>query len=58
MLGKSDEEQLKYASQNSRILLTFDTGFVPLAVQWLSNGRHHNGVVISNPALLFRQPDR
>ena len=47
MLGKSDEEHLEYASHNSRILLTFDTGFIPLATKWTSEGSHHYGVVIS-----------
>ena len=47
MLGKDDEERLEYASQNGRVLLTFDTDFVSLAVRWLSDGKHHSGVVIS-----------
>ena len=46
-LGKSDAEQLECASQDDRALLTFDTDFVPLAIQWLSEGKHHGGVVIS-----------
>jgi predicted nuclease of predicted toxin-antitoxin system len=48
MLGKSDEEQLKYATQNGRILLTFDTDFVSLAIRWLAEGKRHNGIVISS----------
>lgn len=47
MLGKSDEEQLEYAYRNGRILLTFDTDFITLAIQWLSESKHHSGVVIS-----------
>ncbi|MBF8265291.1 MAG: hypothetical protein HW384_1155 [Dehalococcoidia bacterium] len=47
MLAKTDEEQLEYASNNGRVLLTFDTDFIPIVVRWLSNGRHHNGIVIS-----------
>lgn len=47
MLGKSDEEQLEYASHDGRVLLTFDIDFIPLAIQWTSKGKHHSGVLIS-----------
>lgn len=47
MTGTSDEEQLEYAVQNARAILSFDTDFVPLALRWLSESKHHYGVIVS-----------
>jgi uncharacterized protein with PIN domain len=48
MLGKSDEEQLKFSASKGRTILTFNIkDFVKLHNQWSDQGRGHNGIVIS-----------
>lgn len=48
MQGKTDEEQLDYASQNGRTLLTFNAGhFATLAKEFYQRGKDHFGIVIS-----------
>lgn len=48
MVGKDDEEQLRYATSSGRAILTFDQKhFRPLYDAWWFSGRTHNGVVLS-----------
>ncbi len=47
--GLSDEEQLGYAAENSRAILTFNARhFEPLAAKWFFAEREHAGIIISN----------
>jgi predicted nuclease of predicted toxin-antitoxin system len=44
----SDEEQLAFATQESRAIITFNIrDFAPLHETWQSAGRHHAGIVVS-----------
>jgi predicted nuclease of predicted toxin-antitoxin system len=48
MLGKSDEEQLEYATAQGRCLLSFNVAdFVVLAQQWTLAGKAHAGIVVT-----------
>lgn len=48
MKGKGDEEQLDYARQNSRALLTFNARhFAPLAERYYEKRKEHFGIVVS-----------
>lgn len=47
--GLSDEEQLAYAAQSGRTLLTFNRRhFVKLHIEYLEEGRHHAGIIVSD----------
>ena len=47
-LGRTDEDQLRYASEQGRILVTFDRrDFLMLARQWAVTGRSHAGLILS-----------
>ena len=47
-LGVSDESQLAWAAQENRVLVTFNVSdFARLHYQWLGDGRHHAGVIVS-----------
>ncbi|HDL19115.1 MAG TPA: hypothetical protein ENH29_08675 [Bacteroidetes bacterium] len=48
-LGLSDEQQLKYASQEDACLFTYDFDFVHISQQWLQEGREHPGIFIIHP---------
>jgi hypothetical protein len=46
-----DEDQLSYAAQDGRAILTFNlVDYVPLDQAWKAAGRHHSGIVVS-PAI-------
>lgn len=48
MVGKDDEEQLRYAATNGRAVLTFNQKhFRPLYDAWWSAGRKHSGIILS-----------
>lgn len=48
MVGKDDEEQLRYAAANGRAILTFDQKhFRPLYDAWWFAGRTHSGIILS-----------
>lgn len=48
MLGKSDEEQLEYATAQTRCLMSFNVGdFVALAGEWAKAGRDHAGIIVT-----------
>ena len=47
--GASDEQQLEWAAQDSRVVVSFNVSdFADLHSLWLENGRHHSGIVVSN----------
>jgi predicted nuclease of predicted toxin-antitoxin system len=47
-LGKTDEEQLEFAGQESRVLITHNrTDFENLARAWWSAQRDHAGIVLA-----------
>ncbi|MBU4400414.1 MAG: DUF5615 family PIN-like protein [Planctomycetes bacterium] len=47
--GQSDESQLEWASNEGRVLVTFNVAhFVELHATWLRQGRHHAGIVVSS----------
>lgn len=44
----SDAEQLEFAAQGERALVTFNIrDFAPLHLQWLQVGRVHSGIIVS-----------
>jgi predicted nuclease of predicted toxin-antitoxin system len=44
----SDEEQLAFATQEGRSILTFNIrDFAPLQERWQAAGRHHSGIIVS-----------
>jgi len=48
-LGESDDSQLQWASHEGRVIVTFNVAhFVMLHTDWLIQGRHHAGVVVSS----------
>ncbi|MEZ8217686.1 putative nuclease, contains PIN domain, potential toxin-antitoxin system component [Candidatus Fervidibacteria bacterium JGI MDM2 SSWTFF-3-K9] len=47
LVGVTDEEQLEFAAQTGRVLLTFDIrDFQELAKRWLQQGREHAGILL------------
>jgi len=46
-----DETHLEYATQQERILLTFDKGFRNRAFEWLAAGKRHTGVFVCKHGL-------
>lgn len=47
----SDQEHLDYAVSLNRVVFTFNTrDFVKLHTAYLSTGRHHSGIIVSNQA--------
>jgi Domain of unknown function (DUF5615) len=47
-LGELDEPQLEWATQEHRVLVTFNVGHVAqLHYQWMANLRHHAGLIVS-----------
>ena len=47
--GLGDEDQLAYAAEQGRALLTFNArDFGPLAVGWFFAGKTHAGIIISD----------
>ena len=54
-LGRSDHEQLAFATSHGRVILTFNVkDFVRLATESAASGRHHAGIVVSDH-LPFRE---
>ena len=48
MLGRSDEEQLMFASIHSRVLFSFNTSdFAAIHSDFLLNGKDHAGIVVA-----------
>lgn len=48
-LGESDESQLQWASGESRVIVTFNVAhFAKLHSEWMKQGRHHAGIIVSS----------
>lgn len=48
-LGESDESQLQFAASEGRVLVTFNVAhFAKLHADWVSQGQHHAGIVVSS----------
>ena len=48
-MGVSDQEQLTYATGLNRTIFTFNTrDFVQLHIDYLTNDRHHTGIIVSD----------
>jgi len=49
LLGQADDVQLRYASEQGRVIFTFNRGdFFHLHTEWLSHNQHHSGIIISD----------
>ena len=49
LLGQPDDIHLQYASEQGRVIFTFNRGdFFHLHTEWLNHGRHHAGIVVSD----------
>jgi hypothetical protein len=47
-IGETDFSQLAWADQERRVLITFNVGhFARLHHEWLNQGNHHAGIVVS-----------
>ncbi len=58
-VGRSDDDQLTYATQNGRALVTFNRkDFVLLAHQWQEQGRTHAGLILSPELSIPARPNR
>ena len=48
-LGEADESQLSWAAGQGRVLATFNVAhFAALHSDWMRQGRHHAGIVVSS----------
>ena len=48
LIGKTDEEQLAFATERECVLYTFNVSdFYRLHTQWISAGREHAGVILA-----------
>ncbi len=46
--GISDEDQLRFAADEGRAILTFNAkDFVLIAISWASSGLDHSGIILS-----------
>lgn len=49
LVGISDAEQLAFAASQNRVIFTFNRGdFLQLHTEYLKNGRHHAGIIVSD----------
>ena len=49
LLGQTDEVQLRHATEQDRVIFTFNRGdFFRLHTEWLSHGQHHAGIIVSD----------
>ena len=49
LLGQPDEVQLRYATEQERVIFSFNRGdFFHLHTQWLTVGEHHTGIIVSD----------
>ena len=47
LVGKSDEEQLAFATERDCVLYTFNVSdFYRLHTQWMNSGREHGGIIL------------
>jgi predicted nuclease of predicted toxin-antitoxin system len=48
--GKTDEEQLLFASKQNRVIFTFNVkDFCKLHIEFLSKSKTHKGIIVSRP---------
>lgn len=48
-LGESDKSQLAWSTAEGRVFMTFNVAhFAALHREWLRQGRHHNGLLLSH----------
>jgi len=48
-LGESDESQLQWASDEGRVIVTFNVAhFASLHTEWIKQERHHAGIIVSS----------
>ena len=53
--GRSDYEQLAFAADQGRVILTFNVkDFLRLSHEYVVSGKHHSGIIVSNH-LPFRE---
>lgn len=53
--GRSDYEQLAFAADQGRVILTFNVkDFLRLSHEYVISGKHHSGIIVSNH-LPFRE---
>jgi hypothetical protein len=49
MLGWADDVHLQYATEQGRVIFTFNRGdFFRLHTEWLRNDQHHSGIIVSD----------
>lgn len=49
LLGQADDVQLRYATEQGRVIFTFNRGdFFHLHTEWLRNDQHHSGIIVSD----------
>ena len=49
MIGRADAEHLNYATQEGRVLFSFNRGdFYKLHSEYLSQGKYHSGIILAN----------
>ena len=49
LLGQPDDVQLRYSTEQSRVIFTFNRGdFFQLHTEWLSSGQPHAGIIVSD----------
>ena len=49
LLGQADEVQLRYATEQGRVIFTFNRGdFFQLHTEWLRQNQHHAGIIVSD----------
>lgn len=49
LLGQPDDLHLLYATEQSRVIFTFNRGdFFRLHTEWLQNEQHHAGIIVSD----------
>ena len=49
LLGSADDVHLQYATEQGRVIFTFNRGdFFHLHTDWLTRGQHHAGIIVSD----------
>jgi hypothetical protein len=56
--GNSDEEQLRFATANGRVMATFDTDYLILAASFLATGETFAGITYCRPDKYSQNPSR
>ncbi len=49
LLGQPDDVQLRYSTEQNRVIFTFNRGdFFRLHTEWLNSGQFHAGIIVSD----------